>query len=427
MKKNSVIFIGALLALSLVSCEVHSPVETTAAETAGIVTVFTETEEITVTETGETADATEETTAQTTFEITEITAAQTTADTTEDTPSITTEVVTSSATAVPEPEVFSYEKSDLSGYIMLGKYLGIEVNVESLPALSDDQVEIELELFMESIAYDAAVLEGECKYGDKVNIDYYGTIDGQPFYGSDGEGYSLTLGNHEYIVDVDDGIVGMTVGETREVTAIFPDDYGNAFYNGKTAVFEITLNYIYPALTDELVAEYTDCKTVAEFKKSIQNATLADYRESLRDVAIDKAMANSYFIGLPKEKVNEAFESILSINRQLADMSDVPYEEYLLDTYGITGAEADEIFMNSAKNEVAQRVLVYAIARDMGMDVSRKACEKDILGAVGYEDMEKFISDMGIDEKSLDSLCYNIIREKVISKIVSQAEFVKYK
>ena len=420
MKKKSVFFIGALLALSLVSCDVQPPVESTEAVTVDV-TEFTETEAVSAEETE--AVTVWETTVETAVETTAETAEDTTAEVTKDNRPPKTEEVT---TVVTEPEKFSYEKSDLSEYIMLGKYLGIEVNVESLPEFSNEQIDIELELFMESIAHDAAIFDGECKLGDKVNIDYSGTIDGEEFFGSSGDGYTLTVGNHEYIVNVDDGIVGMSVGETKAIEAVFPSDYGNENYNGKTAVFEITLNFIYPELTDSLVAEYTDCETVSEFKKSIQDATLAGYREILRDTAIDKAMANSYVIGLPEDEVLAVFERTVGMNKLIAEKILVPYEEYLLEAYGISESEADEIFMSSAKNEVEQKILVYAIARDMGMDVSRSACEQYILEFSGFDGAEEFLSNTEITEEQFQNLSYTAIREKVISEIVSQAVFVKH-
>lgn len=83
--------------------------------------------------------------------------------------------------------------------------------------------------------------------GDKVNIDYVGTVDGVEFEGgnTNGTGTDLTIGSGSYIDDFEDQLIGAHPGDTVEVNVTFPEDYGNEELNGKDAVFTVTVNGIY--------------------------------------------------------------------------------------------------------------------------------------------------------------------------------------
>lgn len=85
------------------------------------------------------------------------------------------------------------------------------------------------------------------KDGDKVNIDYVGTVDGEEFDGGNtkGNGADLTIGSGSYIDDFEDQLIGAHPGDTVEVNVTFPENYGNEKLNGKDAVFTVTVNGIY--------------------------------------------------------------------------------------------------------------------------------------------------------------------------------------
>ncbi|MBQ6892799.1 MAG: FKBP-type peptidyl-prolyl cis-trans isomerase [Clostridia bacterium] len=434
MKKAFAVAFLLLAALCLASCGIFGEGDVTTADmtvTASDITVTDTVADITGTAEPVATTVPEETTAH----VTEVTSepveyppmTEEPVVTTAPEVTVTTEVTTASTeeTTSSEPEEFSFETSNLDKYIKLGKYLGIEVFVEPSVPLTDEQIETEIELFVESILLDAAILEGQCKDGDKVNIDYTGTIDGKTFYGSSAEGQILTLGEHEYILDVDDGIVGMSVGETREVIATFPLDYGAEALNGKTAVFEITLNFIYPLLTDELVAEYTDYLTVDEFKQSIRDSAEEEAVEERKAAAWTKAMANSRIIGYPDAAVDAAFESQISSYKRIAETYGLTYEQLICDVYGLDISEAESVFTEYAKNDVAQQLLLYAIARDMGMDISDAAYEEEILDLMvdaGFDSIDELTEATGYSKAYLKEL---LIYQDVLDEIVAQANFVE--
>ncbi len=80
--------------------------------------------------------------------------------------------------------------------------------------------------------------------GDRVTIDFVGTIDGVEFEGGKAEGYPYVLGEGRMLADFEAGIRGMTIGETRQVPVKFPDDYAGKDVAGKQANFAITLKQV---------------------------------------------------------------------------------------------------------------------------------------------------------------------------------------
>ena len=85
------------------------------------------------------------------------------------------------------------------------------------------------------------------KDGDKINIDYVGSVDGVEFEGGNDKGKRrrLTIGSHTYIDDFEEQLIGHHPGEEVDVTVTFPDDYREESLAGKEALFKVTINGIY--------------------------------------------------------------------------------------------------------------------------------------------------------------------------------------
>lgn len=80
--------------------------------------------------------------------------------------------------------------------------------------------------------------------GDVVKIDFVGKKDGVAFDGGSASGQIVELGAGQYIPGFEEGIIGMKLGETKEVNVTFPENYYEELA-GKEAVFEITVQKIY--------------------------------------------------------------------------------------------------------------------------------------------------------------------------------------
>ena len=124
--------------------------------------------------------------------------------------------------------------------------------------------------------------------GDIINLDYVGTIDGVEFDGgnTNGNGSDLTIGSGTFIDDFEQQLIGAGVGDNVTVEVTFPDDYNKEKLQGKDAVFECTINGIYPEFTDEFVAEYLS-DTASTVDEYIQN-----FKDSTYDSNLDNWISN---------------------------------------------------------------------------------------------------------------------------------------
>ena len=127
-----------------------------------------------------------------------------------------------------------YGNPDNDGHIMFAFY-----NVK------DEDVEAELRRLQERNSRLVAVEGRAAENGDTATIDFSGSVDGKKFEGGTSENYPLVLGSGSFIPGFEEQVVGMNVGEEKDVKVKFPDDYQAEELKGKDAVFAVTINGIY--------------------------------------------------------------------------------------------------------------------------------------------------------------------------------------
>ena len=103
--------------------------------------------------------------------------------------------------------------------------------------------------FMSVLGLCGAALLAACdsnataKIGDTVIIDFAGYLDGVQFEGGTANGFPLKLGSGQFVPGFEDQVVGMKVGETRDINITFPEQYVEGLA-GKAVVFKVTLQDI---------------------------------------------------------------------------------------------------------------------------------------------------------------------------------------
>jgi len=103
--------------------------------------------------------------------------------------------------------------------------------------------------FMSVLGLCGAALLAACdsnataKIGDTVIIDFAGYLDGVQFDGGTANGFPLKLGSGQFVPGFEDQVVGMKVGETRDINITFPEQYVEGLA-GKAVVFKVTVQEI---------------------------------------------------------------------------------------------------------------------------------------------------------------------------------------
>ena len=159
--------------------------------------------------------------------------------------------------------------------VTLGQYKGLKAP-KDVTEVSDEEVEEELEKARKQNARKISVEDREAQMGDTANIDFDGYLNGERFDGGKAEGYDLELGSNSFVPGFEEQVVGMKIGEEKDLDITFPETYVENLA-GKAVVFKVKLNSLtypeLPELDDEFAKDVSEFDTLEEYK--------ADLRERL--------------------------------------------------------------------------------------------------------------------------------------------------
>jgi trigger factor len=320
-------------------------------------------------------------------------------------------------------------KERYSQYVDLGDYMGIEYTPTETE-VKDTDVDSELAAWVRNYGETVHKTTGVAAIGDKVGIDYTGRIDGVAFDkgSTNGAGTEITLGSSGYIDNFDEQIAGHEPGQTFDVTVTFPETYGDEALNGKEAVFETTLNYIvgteYPEITDELVSEKTDYKTVEEFRKQVEKDLVKETAEN--DLATDKeAMMKqitetSAVKQYPEQEMKDQIEMLTNQVKSVAESYGVSLDQYLM-YFGYDADSFQESLRTSVESNVQRKMIVVSIAKKEDITVTKAESEakiQELLKASGLSDVATLSSRYGYSD---DDYYYVVLEEKVLDFIYNNA------
>ena len=172
--------------------------------------------------------------------------------------------------------------------VKLGDYKGINITKVEYN-VKDADVDAEIECLRQRNSRMVEVTDRAAENGDTATIDFSGSIDGVKFEGGTSENYPLVLGSGSFIPGFEEQVVGMKVGEEKDVNVRFPDDYQAAELKGKDAVFAVKLNKLekkeLPEVNDEFIKDAAGAESVDAYRK--------ETRERLEKQAKEKGDAET--------------------------------------------------------------------------------------------------------------------------------------
>lgn len=327
-----------------------------------------------------------------------------------------------------------YEYDDLSKYIKLGKCKGIEYD-RIQPSVSDTEVQEAINTALTQATKKKEVKEGTAASDSVVNIDYIGKINGKEFDGGKAQGYELNLAESNFISGFAEQVVGHKVGETFDIKVTFPSDYSNnKELAGKDAVFTIKLNSLIenvtPEYNDEFVKKNTKFKTTKEYEKNLKKQLLADKKNQAssteRQQVFQQILAKSEVKKYPKKELDDTQKMMIKTYKDLAKKNDASYEKYLKSNLGVDKKSFEEQTKVAAKNSVKQELVLYALAKKYGVEISDKDYNEyldKLLKNAGYTRSEyQKASGIKIEEYAeQNNLFSTMLYEKVMDKVIKDS------
>ncbi len=249
--------------------------------------------------------------------------------------------------------------------VVIETYKGIKIDKFEYN-VSEEDVDKEIESVRDRMAEKVEVTDRASQMGDTVNIDFVGKVDGVEFDGGAAEGFDLTLGSKQFIPGFEEQVAGMAIGEVKDITVTFPEDYQAENLKGKAAVFTITLHKI----TGKQLPEMNE-----EFAKKMGSDSVEAYRAKVRERLEQNAKTrstneteNAIITAIAKGATAEIPEAMIS-RQEEASMQrmeyNLMYQGIKLDDYlsyiGSTREEYKKNFEQEAKQAVLHQLIVEKI------------------------------------------------------------------
>lgn len=218
--------------------------------------------------------------------------------------------------------------------VKLGDYKGIEVKQKKV-TVTNEEVEVDLKNMQAKHARYVEVTDRQTKLGDLVNLNYSGSIDGVKFDGGTAEDQELELGSHTFIEGFEDQLVGLNVGDEKDVNVTFPEAYHSADLAGKPAVFACKIlgirEKVLPELNDEFAADTTEFSTLKELKddikKHIKEHKEGHAKQDAENELISKVVKNAT-VEVPESMVNSQLDRIIEDMKNNLAYQGLAIEDY---------------------------------------------------------------------------------------------------
>jgi len=216
------------------------------------------------------------------------------------------------------------------------------------------------------------------KVDDYVTLDFDGYVDGKQFQGGKAENYQLQIGSHSFIDTFEDQLVGLNIGDKKDVEVTFPAEYHEKSLAGKPATFKSEIKNIreriMPELNEEFVSNSTEFETVEEYRNSIKDRLTKEANDraeiELDNDILDKIIDDTV-VEIPDVMVEDEF------NRQLKGMENqMRYQGITVEDYvkyiGKTVDEFKADIKKGATRNVKARLVLEKLIRTNKLDITEE-------------------------------------------------------
>ena len=267
--------------------------------------------------------------------------------------------------------------------VTLGDYKGLTVEAEK-QKLTDEMVDARIEEDRKKASRTIDVEDRPVQEGDTVNLDYAGSVDGVAFAGGTAQGQTLTIGSHQFIPGFEEQMVGMQLGEEKDLAVTFPEEYHAEELKGKDAVFHVKVNGIQmtevPELDDDFAADISDFNTFKEYKEGIIKE-LSDRIEKSNDTAAENALvekaAENAQIDIPEAMINDQADYMVREMAMRMSYQGLRMEDYLKYT-GQTMDGVKQMYKPEAEKRVRIELVIEAIRKAEKIEPTEADIEKAI-------------------------------------------------
>ena len=289
--------------------------------------------------------------------------------------------------------------------VTLGEYKNLEVEAAQ-KTVTDEMIDARIAQDQEKVSRTVDVEDRPVQDGDTVNLDYAGTVDGVAFEGGTAQDQKLTIGSHQFIPGFEEQMIGMAIGEEKDLNVTFPEQYHAEDLAGKDAVFHVKVNGIQatekPELDDDFAQDVSEFNTFAEYRDNVVKELTKQVEESnanaVENAVVEKAVENAQ-MDIPAAMIDDQVDYMIRDMEMNMQYQGLKMEDFLK----YTGQTMDQMklsYRGEAERRVKTELVVEAIRKAEGGAV--EPTDEEIEGEIkrqaesmgrDVEDFKKSLTD----------------------------------
>ena len=306
--------------------------------------------------------------------------------------------------------------------VTLGEYKNLKIKKPEAK-VTKEEIKTEIETLQNKYAEIKVKSDGsKIENGDTAVIDFKGVVDGKELEGGSGENYPLEIGSNTFIPGFESGLVGLKVGEEKELNLKFPENYAKDLSN-KEVTFTVKINEIKERVLPELNEDfylnlgYDDVKTPSELESKIEEAIKSRKETEIEDQYIEDCLAkasDNMKVDINEEILDDEVHRMIHQFEEQLRMQGLNIEQYFEFT-GMTHEKLHEQMEPEATKRVKYRYLLEKVAEVEKIEVTDEEADKQA---------EEMASNYGISKEellkaygSLDIVKYDIKMRNAIEII----------
>ena len=290
--------------------------------------------------------------------------------------------------------------------VTLGDYKGLTVETEQRK-LTDEMVQSRIDQDLDKASRTVDVEDRPVQEGDTVNLDYAGTVDGTAFAGGTAKGQTLKIGSHQFIEGFEEQMIGMNIGEEKDLNVRFPDEYHAEELKGKDAVFHVKVNGIQvterPEADDDFAADISEFDNFADYRASIVKE-LQEQVDRSNDIAaenalVEKAVENAQ-MDVPQAMIDDRAEYMVREMAMRMSYQGLKLEDYMKYT-GQTAEGLKTMYLPEAEKRVKTELVIDAIRKAENIEPAESDIERatEEQAKSSGQDVETFKKNLTDEQK----------------------------
>lgn len=305
--------------------------------------------------------------------------------------------------------------------VVLGEYSGIEIKKRS-DKVTEAEIKKELDALAEKQVKFVEVADREAKMGDLVNIDYAGFEGKDQFEGGTAKDQELELGSKTFIPGFEEQVVGMKIGEERDVNVTFPEHYHADNLAGKPVVFKVKLlgirEKVLPEINDEFASNASEFETLADLKKSIKDRLQENKTKEVEAEAENKLVeeiVKRAKLDVPAAMVDSQIDHELHHMEEAVKAYGIDLKTYMQ----IMGTTLED-YRKSKEKEAEAQVKASLVLEEIIKKEGIKVLAKDMKAKIAEiaERTKRNVTDVEREMQNNESYLKNtILSEKVINRL----------